>query len=73
MYGSRLKNARKNAGYTLEQVAEKLNTTHASISRYENEKRKIDPQTLIEFCKLYKVSSDYILGLPENLPYPKYK
>ena len=62
MYGQRLKMARKSAGMTLEEVAQKMNTTHTTISRYENEKRKIDPDTLMEFCRLYNVSADYILG-----------
>lgn len=71
MYGKRLEKARKKANMTLTQVAQILSTTHSTISRYENKKRKIDPETLIAFCKLYNVSADYLLGLPENLPYPK--
>ena len=71
MYGSRLHYLRKKNNYTLNYVAEKLNTTHATISKYENEKLKIDPDTLCSFCKLYNVSADYILGLPNNMPYPK--
>lgn len=67
MYGERLRNARKKSGMTLVQVAMILNTTHATISRYENEILKIDPNTLAELCKLYKVSADYILGLPYDL------
>ena len=56
---------------TLEQVAAVMNTTHATISRYENEKRKMDPEAIIAFFKLYHVSADYILGLPGDLPYPE--
>lgn len=41
---------------TPEQVAEILNTTYTTVSRYENKKRKIDPETLVAFCKLYNVS-----------------
>ncbi|MBR2489296.1 MAG: helix-turn-helix transcriptional regulator [Clostridia bacterium] len=70
MYGQRLRIARKNCKLTLEQVADHLNTTHATISRYENEVNKIDPYTLTELCKLYKVSADYILGLPYDLEHP---
>lgn len=62
MFGERLRTARKSAHMTLEQVAQRMNTTYATISRYENERRKIDPDTLTEFCKLYNVSADYILG-----------
>ena len=62
MYGQRLRMARKSAGMTLEEVAQKMNTTHTTISRYENENRKIDPDILMKFCRLYNVSADYILG-----------
>ncbi|MBQ5320625.1 MAG: helix-turn-helix transcriptional regulator [Oscillospiraceae bacterium] len=70
MYGKRLRVSRKKMNMTLEQVAKILNTTHASISRYENEKTKIDPDTLITLCKLYNVSANYILGLPKDMPHP---
>ena len=68
MYGQRLKEARLKANMTLEQVAKVMNTSHATISRYENKKRVMDIETLIAFCKLYNVSADYILdlNLPEN-------
>lgn len=69
MLGDRLRKARKNANLTLEQVADKLFTTHSTLSRYENNKRKVDSELLMELCKLYNVSADYILGLPEGLPY----
>ncbi|MBO7217887.1 MAG: helix-turn-helix transcriptional regulator [Clostridia bacterium] len=71
MYGKRLQRARKNAKFSLEKVAEIMNTTHATISRYENEKRKPDPETLAALCKLYKVSANYILGLTKDLPHPE--
>lgn len=70
MYGNRLRISRKKAQLTLQQVANRLNTTHATISRYENEKNKPDPETLAALCKLYKVSANYILGLERDLPYP---
>lgn len=71
MYGENLRKARKNAKMTLVQVAMKMNTTHATISRYENEVLKIDAQTLAKFCELYNVSADYILDLPKDMPYPE--
>ena len=71
MQPHRLRSARKNANMTLEAVAKIMNTTHATISRYENGKRKMDPGTLAAFCRLYNVSADYLLGLPKDLPYPE--
>ena len=55
MYGKKLKEARKKSNLTLEQVAQRLHTTHATISSYENEKRKIDIDTLKQFCALYNM------------------
>lgn len=70
MIGERLRTARKNKKLTLEEVARKLSTSHTTISRYEQEKRKPDPQVLRAFCELYDVSADYLLCLPKNMPYP---
>lgn len=70
MYGEKLRVARKRKNMTLEQVAQLMNTTHATISRYETEARKVDPDTLVAFCRLYNVSANYILGLPEDMPHP---
>ena len=71
MYGERLKKARKQKKLTLVNVGMKLNITHATISRYENEKLEPNLDVLKSLCELYNVSSDYILGLSDNLPYPK--
>ncbi len=70
MYGNRLRLSRNRAKLTLQQVADRMNTTHATISRYENEKNKPDPETLAALCSLYKVSANYILGLSKDLPHP---
>lgn len=70
MSESKLRILRKKSNLTLEQVAQKMHTTHTTVSRYENGKRKMDPETIAAFCELYNVSADYLLGLPKNLPYP---
>ena len=51
--------------------AEILNTSQSAISDYESGKRPLPIEHLITLCKYYNVSTDYILGLPENMPYPK--
>lgn len=63
MYGERLRIARKKRNLTLINVGIQLNTTHATISRYENGKLEPNLDTLKALCKLYNVSADYILGL----------
>ncbi|MBR7131911.1 MAG: helix-turn-helix transcriptional regulator [Clostridia bacterium] len=71
MFGENLKNARKLKNLTLINVGMKINTTHATISRYENNKLEPNLDTLKKLCELYGVSADYILGLPEGLKFPK--
>ncbi len=44
-------------------VAEYLGITQQMYSRYETGKHEIPIHHLIELCKFYKVSADYILGL----------
>ena len=60
--GERLKDLRKEKGYTLEQVAEKLNTTKITISRYENNLREPKREAISQFAKLFNVSTDYLHG-----------
>ena len=52
-------------------LAEILNTSQSAISDYESGKRPLPIEHLITLCKYYNVSTVYILGLPENMPYPK--
>ena len=67
MFGENLKKARNQKKLTLINVGIKLNTTHATISRYENNKLEPNLDTLKKLCELYGVSADYILGLPKGL------
>ena len=60
--GDRLKSLRKEKGYTLEQVADKLNTTKVTISRYEKNLREPKKETISQLAKLFNVSADYLLG-----------
>lgn len=66
MYGERLRQARKQKNLSQVSVGIKLNTTHATISRYENGKLEPNLDTLKALCKLYNVSADFILGLDEE-------
>ena len=66
MYGERLRQARKQKHLSQVSVGIKLNTTHATISRYENGKLEPNLDTLKALCKLYNVSADFILGLDDE-------
>ena len=61
-YPKRLKEIRKEKNYTQEKLAKKLNTDNGVISRYENGKTLILTSFLIEYTKIFNISSDYLLG-----------
>lgn len=70
-YAQRIKDLREDNDYKQEQIAKVLNTTQSYYAQYESGKRQIPIDRIIKLCLFYNVSADYILGLPEGLPYPK--
>lgn len=68
-YYDRIRNLREDTDKTQEEIAEILKTGRTYYSKYENGKRPLPIDRLKTLCELYQVSADYILGLPEGLPY----
>lgn len=64
--GDRLKQLRIEHKMKLKDVAAALNVTIRSISRYEDGTREPSVDLIIQFCKLYDVSADYLLGLTDS-------
>ncbi len=62
--GERIRGLREDKDMNQTQVAELLNTSQTVYSRYERNERPLPIEHLIALCKFYKVSADYILGLP---------
>lgn len=56
--GGRIKEFRVNRNLTTEQLAERLGTTRATITRYENGDRKANQDVLFELANLFNVSVD---------------
>lgn len=52
----KLKQFRKNSGYTIEEVGEKLNKTKSAVSTWENGKAIPDVNTLLRLCALYNIA-----------------
>ena len=69
--GERLKGLRNDQNWTQAEVASKMKTTKNQIGKYERDEQEMTISVLKRFCKLYKVSADYILGLPQGNG-PKY-
>lgn len=62
--GERLKQARNDAGFTLEEVAEKIDKKqYQTVSKYESENAIPSFDVVLKLCNLYGCEVEYILGL----------
>ena len=66
LIGKRLKSFRNEYNITQEELANILNTTHSTISAYENGKTTILTAFAYEICKKYHISMDYLCGRINN-------
>ena len=63
----RLKKLRKERKISQLKLAIDLNMNQNSISRYENNEREADYETLIKFADYFDVSLDYLLGRTDEM------
>lgn len=67
----RIKELRIEAQSTQKELAQLLNVSQNTYSQYENGKRQIPIEVLIQLARHYEVSTDYILNLTDiETPYP---
>lgn len=62
-FGKTLKNLRKEAGLTQEQLASQIGVSKSMISFYELQARIPSPPILVKLASTFHVSADYLLGL----------
>ena len=65
-FGNKLKTLRTQNNYTQEQLAKRLSLTKSVISAYETGLRMPSYETLIAISRIFKVTTDYLLGLERN-------
>ncbi len=71
-YYPRLRDLREDHDLSQQAVAEYLGMKQPQYNRYERGLRDIPTDVLIRLAKLYKISTDYILGLTnDSEPYRK--
>ena len=70
-YVERLTALREDRDITQAEIAAVLGGKQAAVSKYELRLRRYDVVDIIKLCKFYRVSADYVLGLPEGLDYPE--
>lgn len=66
-FGERLKTARKNKKLTQKELALKIGAKHNSVSDWENNKNKPDPDTIELLCGVLDMSPNYLIGSTSSL------
>lgn len=62
-FGEKIKEARKTKGMTQKQLAEKIGAKHNSVSDWENNKNKPDPDTIELLCGVLDIAPNYLLAV----------
>lgn len=65
-YGERLKAARKRAGLTQTELAEKLGITQKSYQRMESGCHDLKMSTIFLLCQTLSISANWLMGLNIN-------
>lgn len=68
-YAQRIRDLREDKDLTQAQIAQLLNTTKNQIGKYERGEQEMPIKHLITLAQFYNVSTDYILGLPQGMPF----
>lgn len=65
-FGEKIKMLRENAGLNQTQLGNAIHITQRKVSYLECGKSEPSLGDLIALCNYFKVSADYLLGLPDN-------
>lgn len=69
-YRQKFYNLRIDNDLTQQDVANICGVSDATVGHWETGRRDMKIDSIIKLCYYYKISADYILGLPKNLKYP---
>lgn len=64
--GEKIRSLRKTAHMTQEQLADRLGMSCQAVSRWENGTTYPDLELLLPLAEIFGVTSDYLLGIPEE-------
>ncbi|MDO4438585.1 MAG: helix-turn-helix transcriptional regulator [Eubacteriales bacterium] len=65
-FGSKIREARKAKKYTQRELANLIGAKHNSVSDWENDKNKPDPDTIELLCGVLDLSPNYLLASNSN-------
>lgn len=72
-FGEKLKEARKEAGLSQEQFAEKMNVSRSAVAKWETDKGMPDVNNLKVMAQLLNISIDYLLDEDEKISFNEIK
>lgn len=70
-YYKKLKELREDNDLTQETIAKIIGCSRKQVIRYENGEQDMTIAKFKTLCAFYKVSADYILGLPKDSKWPR--
>ena len=68
-FGEKLRNARKEAGLSQEQLAEKLSVSRSAVAKWESDNGMPDVSNLKAMASLLNISIDYLLAEDDKLTF----
>lgn len=68
-YAQKIRDLREDKDLTQAQIAQLLDTNKNQIGKYERGEQEMPIKHLITLAHFYNVSTDYILGMPQGMPY----
>ena len=71
-FGEKILKLRKERGLSQEDLAMQITVSRQAVSRWEKETSTPDTENIVQLCKLFNVSSDYLLNdnYEENVDVP---
>lgn len=70
-FGEKIKNLREDANLNQSQLGKATNMTQRKISYIECGKYEPSIEDIVALCHFFKISANYLLGLPHHYRYPK--
>lgn len=65
-YGLRMRDYRLKHGYSMEEMAEKLDSTKSCVSMVERGSRKLTADMAIKAAEIFDISVDQLLGVDKK-------
>ena len=65
MYGTRIRELRKEHNMTQQELAKKIGVDFRTVSFWETERFEPNISQIIKLCRFFDVESDFLLGLKD--------